>query len=169
MTPQQIVGLAVRLFSVWLVFMAFQFIGSGIATNSQQGTEPSSAYFLAGGVAFILAVVLWLFPMFLAHKLVPRTQFKNTLSVPANEAVVVACVIMGLWLFVARMLPEIAHLIALAVAFKVNNQPLSLSDEFTTVRLGRIAIELVVVWVLCFKAHAVSEFFVADRGLPQAE
>lgn len=164
MTPQQIVGLAVRLFSVWLVFQTLQFIRSGKALDGQLGNEAGSAYFLAALVMTCLAATLWFFPMWIAHKLIPRTQFENVLRVPAKEAVIVACIIIGLWLFTSQVLPGLAHFLSLAFAMKVNNQPLSASDKFTIVRLGPVIIELAISALLCFKAHAISHFFLTERA-----
>jgi hypothetical protein len=163
MTPQQIVGLAVRLFSVWLVFLMLQFVGSGKALNAELGSEAGYAYFIAAVVMVCLAGALWFFPMWIAHKLVPRTQFENVLRVPAHEAVTVACVIIGLWLLTSHILPGLAHFISLAFAMRVNNQPLSASDQFTIVRLGPVVIELVIASVLCFKAHTISRLFMTER------
>lgn len=163
MTPQQIVGLAVRLFSVWLVFLTLQFVGSGKALNAELGSEAGYAYFIAATVMACLAAALWFFPMWIAHKLVPRTQFENVLRVPAHEAVSVACIIIGLWLFASQALPGLAHFVSLAFAMRVNNQPLSASDQFTIVRLGPVVIELAIAAAFCFKAHAISRLFMADR------
>jgi hypothetical protein len=163
MTPQQIVGLAVRLFSIWLVFLTLQFVGSGKALNAELGSEAGYAYYFAALMMICLAVALWFFPMWIAHKLVPRIQFENVLRVPAHEAVMVACVIIGLWLFAAHVLPGLAHFVSLAFAMKVNNQPLSASDQFTIVRLGPVVIELVIASVFCFKAQAISRLFLTER------
>jgi len=163
MTPQQIVGLAVRLFSVWLVFLTLQFVGSGKALNAGLGSEAGYVYFIAATVMACLAAALWFFPMWIAHKLLPRTQFENVLHVPAQEAVTVACVIIGLWLFASHVLPGLAHFVSLAFAMRVNNQPLSASDQFTIVRLGPVAIELIIATAFCFKAHAISKLFMTGR------
>lgn len=163
MTPQQIIGLAVRLFSVWLVFLTLQFVGSGKALNAELGSDAGYAYFIAATVMAALAAALWFFPMWIAHKLLPRTQFENVLRVPAHEAVTVACIIIGLWLFASHVLPSLAHFVSLAFAIRVNNQHLSASDQFTIVRLGPVVIELVIAATYCFKAHAISKLFMTDR------
>jgi hypothetical protein len=167
MTPHQIVGLAVRLFSVWLVFVAFQFIGNSVSVNNQPGMEPSNSYLVSAAVVLGIAVALWLFPMFVAHKLIPRTQFDNVLRVPASEAAMVACVVLGLWLFAAHVLPSLAYYISLAVLINAQGKPLTSSVDFTFVRIGAAAIELAVAAVLCFKAHAISKFFITERALPE--
>lgn len=169
MTPPQIVGLAVRLFSVWLAFVAIQFIGNGMSVNSQPGIEPSNVSFISAAFVFGLAVTLWFFPMVVAHKLIPRTQFDNVLRVPANEAAMVACVVLGLWLFTVRILPSLGYYLSLAALINANGTPVAKSAEFTVTRLGPLAIELAVAAILCFKAHAISRFFTTERTLPKEE
>ncbi len=163
MTPQQIVGLAVRLFAIWVAFSALQMIGVGMSMNSQTGMQPTDAFFVSGAVMFVVAILLWIFPLFVAHKLIPRTRFEDVLRVPATEAAMVACVILGLWLFAVRVLPSVAYSVSLVAALRANNQPLSASDQFTIVKLGSIAIELFVCFLMCFKAHAISRFFTIER------
>lgn len=164
MTPQQIVGLAVRLFAIWLIFAALQMVGSGISVSNQAGLEPTYGFFVWAALMFLLALALWFFPLVVAHRLIPRTRFEDVLRVPATQAAMVACVILGLWLFTSRVLPGLAYYVSLALAMRANNQPLGASDEFTIVRLGTVAIELSVAGALCFKAHAISRFFTIERA-----
>ena len=113
MSSQQIVGLAARLLAIWLAFSALQMIGNGMAFNNQQGLEPTAAFFVWAGIMFLLAALLWLFPMVVAHKFIPRTKFEDTLRIPASQATTIACVILGLWLFTVRVLPGLAYYLSL--------------------------------------------------------
>lgn len=108
MTPQQIVGLAARLFAIWLVVIAFQIFGIATAMNAQPGVEPSTVMYLMPALPLLLAAILWLFPMAIAHKLVPKTHDTEVLKMPAREAVVAAAAIIGLWVLVSTL----PHLIA---------------------------------------------------------
>lgn len=169
MTPQQFVGLSVRLLAIWLVFGALQMIGNGTAVNNQPGLEPTAAFFVWAGFMFLLAALLWFFPMVVAHGLIPRTKYENALLVPASQAAMIACVILGLWLFTVRVLPGLAYYLSLVIAMRANNQSLTASDEFTIVRLGTVAIEFAIAAVLCFKAHAIARFFTIERVPPEGE
>lgn len=169
MTPQQIVGLAVRLFAIWLVFGALQMVANGMSANNQPGLEPTSAFFIWAAVMFLLALALWFFPMVVAHKLIPRTKFEDVLRVPASQAAAVACVILGLWLFTVHVLPSLAYYASLAVAMRANNISLGTSDEFTISRLGAVAIEFSVAAVLCFKAHSIAKYFTIERAPVEEE
>src|SRR5690242_12145211 len=78
MTPQQIVGAAVRLFAIWLVMVAIQAAG----TSAQPGTQSTIAPYVFSALFLVVAIFLWLFPLVVAHRLVPRTKFDNELHVP---------------------------------------------------------------------------------------
>lgn len=103
MTPQQIVGLAVRIFAIWLVVMAFQVLGLALAMNSQLKLDGVSALYFMPALPLLLAVFLWLFPMFVAHKLVPRSHDQNALRIPARELTAAASAIIGIWVCIAAM------------------------------------------------------------------
>lgn len=163
MTPQQIVGLSVRLFAIWLVFEALQMVGNGMGFNNQPGLEPTSAFFIWSAVMFLLAIALWFFPMVVAHAIIPRTKFNDVLCVPASAAITIACVIFGLWLLSLRVVPALAYYLSLVVALKANNQSLLGSGEFTLVRLGAVVIELSVAATLCFKAHIIARHLTSER------
>ena len=115
MTPQQVVGMAVRLFAIWLVVIAFQLYGLARATV-YMAPDKTSASMIYGGVvlALILAVVLWLFPMLVAHKIVPRTHHTNTLRMPAREATAAASAILGLWVLIGA-LPQVMGISGISI------------------------------------------------------
>ncbi len=158
MTPQQIVGLAVRLFSIWLLFLALQVIGYGNEMNRQPGLGPTNIHYLISGLTILLAIFLWFFPMFVAHKLVPKTKFDNVLRVPAHEAVTVACIIFAIGIFLFKVLPAVAFYIPLLVVMVRDNQTIANYEEFHFMRVAPIVIQLAVAMLLAFKAHTVSRF-----------
>lgn len=107
MTPQQIIGMASRLFALWLVIMAFQIFGLASLIKAQSGGTASFAMYVMPVLPLLLATLLWFFPMFIAHKLVPRTHDDNTLQMPAREATAAASAIIGIWTII-NTLPQIA-------------------------------------------------------------
>lgn len=169
MTPQQLVGLAIRIFSIWLVILAFQILGYGSGINSQPGIEPTNVHYLLSGLVFLLAILLWFFPMSVAHKLIPKTQLGDVLRLPVHETIVVACIIFSLWLFLARVLPALAFYIPLFVVMVHDKRLLSNSEEFHFMRLAPIAIELAVALLLAFKARAISKFLLTPKRGPEDE
>ena len=129
MTPQQIIGLAARLFAIWLAINAVQAIGMAAAMAEQPGAQTTAAPYVFAALFLIVAILLWLFPMVVGHRLVPRTQFDNTLSAPAHELLVVACVVLGLWIIVVRAIPAIAYYISIAALWIANGQPVTTMDQ----------------------------------------
>ena len=156
MTPQQIVGVAVRLFAIWLVITAIQ--AAGMGTSAPAYIQSTVAPYLFSALFLIIAIVLWLFPLAIAHKLVPRTKFDNVLHVPTQEAVVVACVILGLWVLVVRAVPAIAYYATVAIYWSRNGQSVSSLDPSLHFGLVLGLVQLVVALFLVFKARDVSAF-----------
>src|SRR5262245_25934546 len=104
MTPQQIVGMAAKLFAIWLLVIAFQMAAAGLALKNQLGDAAPIVLYLMPALPLVLAILLWLFPMTIADKLVPRTQDSNIVRTPAREATAIASVIIGIWILI-RSIP----------------------------------------------------------------
>ncbi|MCL2021099.1 MAG: hypothetical protein FWG81_03115 [Betaproteobacteria bacterium] len=162
MTPQQIVGLFVRLFAIWLVLSAVQLIGLGSTMNRQLPLEQWTPYYISV-IVFAVAVVLWLFPIVIAHKLVPRTQFDNVLRVPTHEAAIVACIVLGLWLFVARALPLLTHYFSVAALLWKNNISVFEATITHPARLIEGVVTLLVSGFLTFKARLIAGYLLFPR------
>lgn len=108
MTPQQIVGMAVRLFSIWLVIVAFQTVGIATAMNQQFQNPASLAMYAMPAIPLLFAIGLWMFPMSIAHKLVPKTHDTDVMKMPARDAVAAASAIIGIWVLVISVPQVIA-------------------------------------------------------------
>lgn len=121
MTPQQIVGLAVRLFSIWLVVIAFQAFGIATAMNAQFHNAGSAAAYLMIAFPLLLALIMWWFPMAIAHKLVPKTHDTEVLKIPARDAAAVASAILGMWALVISLPHVIA---AIGIFLQGRDSPL---------------------------------------------
>ena len=169
MTPQQVVALFVRLLAVWIAVSGVQVIGIGLALDAQRAQEHTWVPYGISAVLFLCALALWFFPMAVAHKLVPRTHFDNVLRIPAQEVAVVACVVLGLWVFVARALPSLTQYVSVAALLLKNNQPISsVGDGFST-RLVEGLVELGVASLLTFKARAIATYFLVRRATEEKE
>jgi hypothetical protein len=113
MTPQQLLGIGIRLFALWLAVTSVGYFGSIPGALSKMPTGTGSAVALAyglGGAYLLCAIVLWFFPMFIAHRLLPKTSHENYLKVPAFDLARVGCGLIGLWLM-AKALPIIVWLL----------------------------------------------------------
>lgn len=170
MTPQQMIGVAARLFAVWLAINALQSIGIAQALAAQ-GNQRAMNWlpFVFAGIYLLGAALLWFFPMAVAHRLVPRTRFEDRITVPAQQAATVACVIVGLLVIVFRALPSLSAYLALAAYWIANGAPLSsLSAERHLDALSG-AIQLLVGASLVVKAHAFAEKFVPAQDSSAAD
>ncbi|MCL2075262.1 MAG: hypothetical protein FWH15_02250 [Betaproteobacteria bacterium] len=163
MTPQQIVGLFVRLFAIWLVVQALQLVGVGIEINRQPLQEQWAGYYYTSAIVVVVAAALWLFPMVVAHKLIPRTQFDNVLRVPAHEAAIVACIVLGLWLFVARALPLLTHYFTVAALLWKNHISVYEAEVANPARLIEGVVTLLVCGFLTFKARFIANCLLLPR------
>jgi hypothetical protein len=101
MTPQQVVGLGVRLFAIWLALIGLPYVVYIPFTLARQHLDfGTTTSYLIGAGFFIVAILLWIFPMVVAHLLIPRTTFDNVLTVSTSEAAKVGCCLLGLWLLI---------------------------------------------------------------------
>jgi hypothetical protein len=160
MTPQQIVGMAARLFSIWLVVVGLQIFGIATLMSTQMGDSSSNMRFLMPGVVLLLAVFLWMFPMFIAHKIVPRTHEENILRLPAREATAAGAAIIGIWILISA-LPHLAGVFGLLF---YGSGTAFLSEFFTqerTIEYLTIAIQCVFGLTLVF-----NPWFVARKVFP---
>lgn len=74
MTPQQLLGLGLRIASVWIFLLAFQLLTLAELTFSVTAEKISPLWVAISLLPCIPAIFLWFFPMLVAHKLVPCQQ-----------------------------------------------------------------------------------------------
>lgn len=128
MTPQQIVGLAARLFAIWLVIIALPAVTFSQILHSEGNQASAPVPYFIASLYLGTALVLWFFPMFVAHTLVPRTRFEETLRLPSQQVVVVACVVLGLFVVVIRALPAISVYFSVAAYWIARGERLSVLE-----------------------------------------
>ena len=164
MTAQQVVGLAARLFAIWLAISAIQAFGLAVAMRAQPGAESSPVPFAIAALFVVAACLLWLFPMVVAHKLVPRTYSSDVLRVPAGEVAVIACVVLGLWVLVGRAIPALAYYISVAAIWLKNGQPLSTLDQGQHVSFMVGLVQLAVALFLMLRARRISAYVLGEHS-----
>ncbi|KWT98210.1 MULTISPECIES: hypothetical protein [unclassified Variovorax] len=163
MTPQQIVGLAARLFAIWLAISAFQAFAIAQALKASNNPDAVWVPYLVAGLYVGAGALLWLFPMSVAHRLVPKTRFEDKLQLPSQQALVVACVVLGLLVIAIKALPAVLKYLSLCAIVIANGQPITTMDPWMHID-GMIGFgELAVGIFLATKAHAV-----AARLIPSA-
>ena len=153
MTPQQIVGLFVRLFAIWLLVQALQMVGYGLAQEKQAANGITS--FVIAAVLAGSAAALWLFPMAVAHKLIPRTHYSDRVSAPVLDIAAVACVVLGLWVMAAYALPGISPFLAIAIMLKGTQSAWNIDWWYLTAFITGV-MQLVAALILMLKARPIA-------------
>ena len=99
MTPQQVVGLGVRLFAVWLALAGLPYVIYIPFALARQNVDAGTIWSYSIGATFFMgAILLWIFPMVVAHRLIPKPTFDNVLTASTSEVAKVGCCLLGLWL-----------------------------------------------------------------------
>ena len=165
MTPHQYVGLFVRLFAIWLLFVAVQSIGLGVALSQFHTTAP----YVIAALQVLVAILIWCFPMLVAHKLVPPTEAPTTAPISAVETAAIACIVLGLWLCVARVFPALAKYISLVLVMIHDGDPLITMGARDWGLFVESGIEFAVALALVFKARSIAIFLLAPRAKGRVE
>jgi hypothetical protein len=100
MSPHQVVGLAVRLFAIWLALQGVPYLIE--ASNMPLEGGPAVSYVL-GATFIVVALALWLFPMTIAHQLLARVPPDDPLSANSRELVHLAVVVTGMLLLALKV------------------------------------------------------------------
>lgn len=109
MTSTQFVALGVRLFCIWFAIYLLDAMTSYWVAVSQQPHNGTvvAAVIAAQAVFAAVVVLLWLFPLTVARKLLPRAALGQPVSLPPHEQIERAgfC-LLGLWLL-TRSIPSL--------------------------------------------------------------
>ena len=164
MTPHQFIGLAARIYAIWLALVG---LGMAIATFTVEGPVPDGiAPVRLGAAAFYLlaALLLWFFPMSLAQSLLPRTRFEDVLRLPSQQALTVAFIVLGVALVIFRALPDLVSFLTVAVAFVASGTPVTAvgPDRAYEGILG--AAELAIGVAMVRKASAFTRWALPSQG-----
>lgn len=105
MTPQQFVAVGLRLVAIFLAFYSLRFLVALPASMVEANLAEQIRYaFMIGGASLMMAVVFWFFPMAITHRILPRTHYKNVITLQSLEAARVGTALIGLWCTV-KVLP----------------------------------------------------------------
>ncbi len=105
MTPQQIVAVGIRLLAIWLLITAIEYaVEVPMALHEAYLEGKTAQAYVVAGLYALAAIFLWVFPMWSAHKLLPRTKFDDTIRLQTGEAARTGCALIGLWVLVKGLL-----------------------------------------------------------------
>lgn len=165
MTPQQLLGTAVRLFSIWMALSSVAYFAAiPSALSSDPLGENSVALSYAVGVGYVLvAVLLWFFPMFVAHKLVPQTSHTNRLELSGFQLARVGVGILGLWLL-AKAVPTLSWVLFRSFLFVQTGSTISALTPELKVEIGVAVVELLIALFFIVKSASLANMFVPTLG-----
>src|SRR5690606_12681255 len=122
MTPQQIVALGVRFFSIFVALQSIEYILK-IPNEIANTNLANHAYvsYAIGASYLSAALLLWIFPLFIANRIVSKSEYTNTVNLQAFDAARVGSGLIGLWLL-ATGLPSISWFIFRGATYAATNQ-----------------------------------------------
>ncbi|MFA7585630.1 MAG: hypothetical protein WCY11_05450 [Novosphingobium sp.] len=108
MANVQIVGLGVRIFTIWLALYVLRHVPSLWSLNTNEFGDPKTAVIvlIVGALLVVLIVFLWIFPLTVARKLIPRAALDEPTTLPIDQIQAVGFCLLGLWL-IASAVPNV--------------------------------------------------------------
>jgi hypothetical protein len=160
MTPQQLVGLGVRLFAVWLALTSIGTISAIWSTQLPDGAPKALGIGL--GVAYLIgAAALWFLPMAVAHRLLPRTSHTNLISAGGFEIARAGTCLLGLWLMI-KTLPTVAWYLFKMVALTSVGPAIDAFNSDAKADMAVIVLQLAVAVVLIVRSEAFAKLAVPE-------
>ncbi len=158
MTPQQLVGIAVRVIAIIFAITALSYINGIAGELTKLEFDRAARDSIVAGVLFMLvAILLWLFPMAIAHKLIPRTNFKNQFNTRPDEVAAVVIAILGLWKL-SELLPDSMYYFIMASIRSGSNSVFqNLNAEAKAYLLANL-IEISIAIFMLLKAKVIATF-----------
>lgn len=151
MSKEQIVGVTVRLFAIFLALYTLRYASNLLPYTAMPPPNNISFVFIGTLALFpiLVAVLLWFFPLTVAAKLIPDINTKEqTTSIGAGSIEVVAFSVMGLWVL-ATAIPDIFYWVTFVHQVKSAGMG---SPELSPENLGNIVattVELAIgSWLL---------------------
>ena len=157
MHKEQVVGIAVRLFAIFLGLYTLRHV-SGLLPYAAAPSPNNISFvflFLFAFFPILAAILLWLFPLAVATKIIPNIKAKNaTAPLDANGIEVVAFSVMGLWVLTSAI-PDIFYWVTFA--YRIKNANIG-STELSPENIGYIVstiVELVIGFWLLFGSRGL--------------
>lgn len=161
MTPQQVIGVALRLIALWCAISSVRYFVSGTSWAPGEMPGVDTTVFgwgmMAAGIVFgVAALVLWTLPMMIAALLLPRTRHANDLQIPGFELARVGCALIGLWLCVQTLTPLIWSFLRALLA-TTNSSVMGAMPAEMKLELGMYVLNLALGGLLVGRAGRFGE------------
>jgi len=111
MTKEQVFGLAVKLFAIYLLVSGLRSI-TGVIQIADHASGFAGIWWVAGSYLFVfvcIALLLWFFPVTVARKLLPKDDRKpEEKDISLKDIDIIAYSILGVWLL-ATTIPDVIY------------------------------------------------------------
>ena len=91
------------------------------------------------------------------------TNCETREPISAIDVATVACIVLGLWLCVARVFPSLTRYVSVVLVLVHENVPLR-EDTKSVALMVESILEFIAALVLVFKARAIASFLLATRS-----
>jgi hypothetical protein len=162
MTPQQLLGVAFRLLAIWLAFIGIQYLASLPAFSKAAVSDDEWIIYTVSAAYFVIALLLWFFPMRAAHTLLPRTNFENKMSFDPYEIARVGAALIGLWLL-TKAVPSLAWVAIRAYLVAGNQSVFSALTPDIKMDFAISIVEAVFALLVIFNASAFARIVVGRK------
>lgn len=168
MNLQQMVALGIRVFAVYVAIHSVKFLVS-IPSEIADTNLASDVYisYGFGAVILLIAVLLWFFPMTLAHRIIPSTLDQSRVNLQAFDLVRAGASLIGLWLF-ANAMPAIIWFLFTGVYSARDNQSfIGVLSPSEKIALAWRAAQVALSFLFIFKSHYFAS--IAMRNIQKSE
>ncbi len=167
MSKEQVVGLAVRLFAIYLflygVTQVFALLPMLRMAQYQGGVAPIFYIIIVALIYFLVCILLWVFPLFVARRLIPRDPDTRP-GINTGDIFTLAFIVLGIWILASTIPEAVSLFITLFQSPLYRNMP---EEVVVQVRVAevRLIVEFVIAIGLIFGARGLKNFFYHIRGI----
>ena len=117
MTPHQLLALLVRLGAIWIALQGVPYLLLAGSEATQAMTYGPHVGYILGAIFVVTALALWMFPVTISHKLLPKAGSDEPLCTGSSQLTQAALLVAGVILVVVEgpdALWRISHWILMA-------------------------------------------------------
>ena len=120
MTPYQVIAVSIRLFTVWFFLYFATTITSSYFYGNKHGLNASlTAPVLSIALLSIICILLWVFPLFLAKKILPPFNEPVSNTTAFESWFSVGCSLIGLFALSKAIPALVSHLVLNILALRL--------------------------------------------------
>lgn len=163
MALQLILATGIRLFAIWALLTSIEyFLYTSTAMLMPKADQEFAAHFAIGVTYALIAVLLWLFPMHVARRMLPPKLDEYSVSLSAYDLARVGTALIGVWL-IAKALPEMLMQIYIGIFV---HAPMSVGTAIDTVVVtnAQPILSVLVAALLIWKSGAIASVVVPDHA-----